>query len=71
VDEQGLQEAFLVRHQEMMHHAVAKIGGKDFAGFGTIGDEADGPSRSVGVRAQCLLQRQEVGLSVAFKGQGV
>ena len=51
VDEQGLEDALLVRHQEMVHDTVAEVGGEDFAGFGAIGDEADGTS--LGGRCAC------------------
>lgn len=41
MNEQGLEDMLLVRHQEMVHDAVTKIGSEDFAGFGAVGKETD------------------------------
>src|SRR2546426_1387586 len=55
----------------MMHHTVTKIGGKHFARLGAVSDETDRPSRSVRMRAQFLLQREQMRLGVDLKGQRV
>jgi len=46
MDEQGLEETLLVRHQEMVHDAVAEIGGEDFAGLGpSVTKQIERPGR--------------------------
>jgi hypothetical protein len=71
VNEDRLENLLLVRDQKMMHDAVAKIGGENFTRLRAVGDETDRTPWPVGVRAQLLLQREQVGLRVHFKGQGI
>ena len=55
MDEPGLEEALLAGDQEMVHDAVTEVGGEDFAGLGTVGDETDRAPWTIGVCPQLLL----------------
>ena len=55
----------------MVHHAVTKIGGKDFARFWPRSDKADRSAWPVSMAAEFLLQPKEISLSIHFKRQGI
>jgi hypothetical protein len=45
VDEEPLEDALLMRDEQVMHHAVAEVRGEDLARLGAGRDEADGAPR--------------------------
>ncbi len=71
MDEDRLEDPFLMRNEEVMHDPIAKVRGKDFPRLWPVGDEANGAARRVCVRPELLLQRQQVRLGVHLEGQGV
>lgn len=71
VDETRLEDAFEVRHQQMMHDAVPKVGREDLALLRAVGGEADRAAGAVGVRPQLALQVQKLRLGVDLEGEGV
>ena len=54
VDEDALEQALEPRHQQVVHHAVAKVCRQDFTRLGVQGDETGGAGGVPGVGLQCL-----------------
>jgi len=71
VNEHRLEHPLLVRDQQVMHHAVAKIGREHLARFWARRDKTDRAARSVAVGTQFPLQCQQIGLRVEFKPESV
>lgn len=68
MDETRLEGALLMMHQQMVHNAVAKVGGEHLARLRAVGDEADRLPRPIAVIAQLGRQAQQVGLGIEFEG---
>jgi hypothetical protein len=71
MNESRLKETLLVGDQQMVHNTVAKVGRKDLTRLGAVSKKTDGTAGTVGMRAQCLLHGQQVGLGVDLECQGV
>jgi hypothetical protein len=68
---EAAQPSLLIGDQEVVHDAIAEVGGEDLARLGACGDEADGRSGPVGVGAQLLLEGQQARLKLICKDQEI
>jgi hypothetical protein len=71
VDKDRFSGAFQFADQDMMHDAVAEVGGEDFPQLGTVDDKTDRTSGRVGVIDQGVPQRQQAFFLPGFEAQRV
>jgi hypothetical protein len=71
VNEERLEHALLVRHQQVVDDPVAEVRREDLARLWAAGDEADRGSRAVALGAELLLEREQVRFGVRLEGERI
>ncbi len=70
VDEARLEDALLVRDQEVMDDAVAEVCGEDLPRLRALRQEADRPSRPVAAAAKLGLECEQVAFETDLEREG-